>query len=234
MIAISYTYIAFFLLYLLINRAKIKHNDFVSFILLLVFPIIGSVLQFFYYGVGITWPLFCITYLGIHLIIQQSIISKDYLTGIRNRGSLDQELENLINAAKNRNIEFTGFMFDLDSFKSVNDVYGHDEGDNLLKEFTKVLSRTFRRNECVGRLGGDEFMVLIDNSEFVNIDDIEMRLQQNISEFNMQNLKPWKIEVSYGVLKYTADSLMDKQQYYSSVDKLLYMDKKRRKENRIR
>ncbi len=229
MILISYTYILFFLIYLLVNRSKIKRNDFVSFILLLLFPVTGSILQSSYYGIGITWPMFCITYLGIHLIIQQSIIAKDYLTGIRNRGSLDLELENLIFAAKNRNREFTGFMFDLDNFKNVNDLYGHDEGDNLLKEFSKILLKTFRRSECVGRLGGDEFMVLIDNSDLVNIDNIAMRLHQNIIDFNLHNGKPWKIDVSCGVLKYTANSLMNKQQYYSSIDKLLYIDKKKRK-----
>jgi len=233
MIVISYTYIAIFLFYLLLNRTKIKRNDFNSFILLLIFPIIGTVLQISYYGVGITWPMFCITYLGIHLIIQQSIITKDYLTGIRNRGSIDQEIENLIYKAKTKNNEFTGFMFDLDNFKVVNDVYGHDEGDELLKEFSKILLNTFRRSECVGRLGGDEFMVLVDNSELVNIENITNRLQQNLEEFNEKNNKPWKIEASYGVLKYSINNEMDKQKFYSSIDKLLYIDKKRRKESKL-
>lgn len=233
MIAISYTYIVFFLIYLLINRGRVERSDFVSFVSLLSFPILGSILQILNYGVAMTWPMFCITYLGIHLIIQQSVISKDYLTGLRNRGFLDQELESLICAAKNRGGEFTGFMFDLDNFKYVNDVYGHDEGDSLLKEFSKLLLKTFRRNECVGRLGGDEFMVLIDNSDFVHVGDIEKRLRQNIEIFNLNNDKPWKIEVSCGVLRYAVDSSMDKQQYYASIDKLLYIDKKQRKENNL-
>jgi len=122
-------------------------------------------------------------------------------------------------------------MFDLDNFKGVNDVYGHDEGDELLKEFSKILLRTFRRTEYVGRLGGDEFLVLLDNSEHVNIDNIQKRLQDNIEEFNKKNNKPWKIEVSYGVLKYSANNFKDKQEYYASIDKLLYIDKKNRKNN---
>ena len=135
--------------------------------------------------------------------------------------------------AKSKNNEFAGFMFDLDNFKSVNDVYGHDEGDELLKEFSKILLNTFRRSECVGRLGGDEFMVLVDNSELVNIENITSRLQQNIEEFNEKNNKPWKIEVSYGVLKYSISNVMDKQKFYSSIDKLLYLDEKRRKKSKL-
>ena len=128
-----------------------------------------------------------------------------------------------------RQIDKNFFFFAL----PVNDVYGHDEGDELLKEFSKILLRTFRRSECVGRLGGDEFMVLVDNSELVNIENIKNRLQQNIEEFNKKNNKPWKIEVSYGVLKYTIGNVMDKQKFYSSIDKLLYVDKKRRKESKL-
>lgn len=232
MIIISSTYIVIFLGYLFFNKSKIKRDDFNSFILLLLFPIIGTVLQTFYYGVGSTWPMFCITYLGIHLIIQQSIITRDYLTRIRNRESVDQEIENLIYTANNKKNEFTGFMFDLDNFKGVNDVYGHDEGDELLKSFSELLLKTFRRSECIGRLGGDEFMVLINESEIVNIENIKNRLQQNIEEFNKKNSKPWKIEASCGVLKYTVKNEMDKQQFYSSIDKLLYIDKKRRKESK--
>jgi len=88
---------------------------------------------------------------------------------------------------------------------------------------------TFRRNECVGRLGGDEFMVLVNNSEQVNIDNIKKRIQQNIDEFNEKNNKPWKIEASCGVLKYSRKNMMDKKKYYCSIDKLLYLDKKKRK-----
>jgi len=72
MIIISYVYIVVFLFYLIANKSKIKRNDIISLNLLLIFPVIGSVLQSFSYGVGTTWPMFSITYLGIHLVIQQS------------------------------------------------------------------------------------------------------------------------------------------------------------------
>ncbi len=85
----------------------------------------------------------------------------DPLTGLLNRSSFEQKLEGLIqlNQAKK---SLMGVLFvDLDRFKHVNDTYGHDVGDALLKHVAKVLTSVVRKGDVVARLGGDEFMLLL-------------------------------------------------------------------------
>ncbi len=230
MVLVSYSYIILFIIILFFNRKRIKRNDFYVFLVLSIFPIIGGILQSLYYGIALIWPMFSITYLGFHLIIQQSNINKDYLTGISNRGSLDRELENMVLLAKVKNIGFFGLMFDLDYFKKVNDVYGHSEGDELLREFSNILSKTFRRSECIARLGGDEFMVLVENYDNLDINTLLVRLNQNIQTFNETSKRLWKITYSCGVLYFNPKSSMDQQKFYQEIDKQLYKEKNRNRE----
>jgi len=228
---ICYSYALFYILYPFINRKHIKRTDFFVFLVLGLFPVLGGILQSIYYGIGLIWPMVSITYLGYHLIIQQSVITKDYLTGIRNRGSLDFELENMIIATKTKAMSFWGLMFDLDYFKKVNDIYGHNEGDILLKEFSTILSNTFRRSECIARFGGDEFMVLIQNCDSLDINNLLDRLKENINTFNETTKKPWHIAYSCGVLDFTPQSTFDHQSFYKEIDRQLYINKNRNKRN---
>lgn len=231
MVLISYTYIVFFIIYLFVNKKQVKRNDFYAFLVLMLFPITGGIIQTLYYGVGLIWPFFSITYMGFNLIIQQAIITNDYLTGIKNRGSLDRELEIMITTAKIKNSGFFGVMFDLDYFKEVNDTYGHSEGDELLKAFSNILSATFRRSECVARLGGDEFMVLIEHYDNFDINNILKRLNENIRNFNETSQKPWKIAMSCGVLYFDPKLSMDRQIFYKKIDEQLYNDKKKHRKS---
>ena len=225
MVAICYSYIFFFLTYVFLNRKRIKRNDFYAFLILSIFPILGGVVQSLFYGIGLIWPMFSIAYLGFHLIIQQSIITKDYLTGIGNRSRLDHELENMVLSAKTKKKGFFGLMFDLDYFKKVNDLYGHSEGDELLIEFSNILCNTFRRSECIARLGGDEFMVLVESRDNFDIRKLLERLKQNVRMFNETTKKQWEIAFSCGVLYFNPQNSMDRQKFYKEIDKQLYIDK---------
>ena len=73
----------------------------------------------------------------------------DPLTGLNNRSALE------------RIRDFTGIMMlDIDDFKSINDTYGHDKGDEVIKKIASILQRTTRAKDCVCRLGGDEFAAI--------------------------------------------------------------------------
>ena len=82
--------------------------------------------------------------------------SRDYLTGVYNRKGGAE----LVNAQMKIPMPYVFFMMDLDNFKRVNDHYGHDEGDKLLRYTGDILKSTFRQTDIVMRLGGDEFAVL--------------------------------------------------------------------------
>jgi diguanylate cyclase (GGDEF)-like protein/PAS domain S-box-containing protein len=92
----------------------------------------------------------------------------DALTGIANRGFLMRQFENILELSARGNLKFAVMLFDVDKFKSINDVYGHNAGDEVLRKVAQRLQETVRKSDIVGRLGGDEFLViqtLIDDQE---------------------------------------------------------------------
>jgi diguanylate cyclase (GGDEF)-like protein/PAS domain S-box-containing protein len=86
----------------------------------------------------------------------------DHLTGVANRLGFDLELQKLAKEVHHDpTIRVFLFLIDLDKFKQVNDVYGHEAGDKVLIHFTQMLRKTLRKTDFIGRLGGDEFVILI-------------------------------------------------------------------------
>ncbi len=86
---------------------------------------------------------------------------KDGLTGLYNRKFLEEHGKKLVPQAKRENINIGVLMLDMDHFKAVNDEYGHDIGDKVLKELSRILMETVRESDLVIRYGGEEFIVLL-------------------------------------------------------------------------
>lgn len=91
----------------------------------------------------------------------EELASRDALTGLRNRMCMESMIDSRIAAAR----AFCVAMIDLDGFKNVNDTYGHQTGDELLKQFAIELRSTCRTSDIIGRWGGDEFVIVFDYPE---------------------------------------------------------------------
>jgi diguanylate cyclase (GGDEF)-like protein/PAS domain S-box-containing protein len=91
----------------------------------------------------------------------QNIALHDHLTGLPNRRYLDAFLLSRAKEARELKIPFSVAMFDIDFFKNVNDTYGHDIGDLVLKMVADTLSGVFRKSDCLGRWGGEEFLAVL-------------------------------------------------------------------------
>jgi diguanylate cyclase (GGDEF)-like protein len=85
----------------------------------------------------------------------------DALTGLPNRREFMQRLKQSAALAVRQNFKLALLFIDLDGFKQVNDQYGHKVGDELLKQVSQRLSESVRQSDAVGRLGGDEFLLLL-------------------------------------------------------------------------
>ena len=85
----------------------------------------------------------------------------DGLTGLYNRKFLEENSKKLIPQALRENINIGVLMLDMDHFKAVNDEYGHDIGDKVLKELARVLNQTLRESDIIIRYGGEEFIILL-------------------------------------------------------------------------
>lgn len=96
----------------------------------------------------------------------------DILTGLPNRQLLCDRLENAVALAERHGHHLGLIFLDIDNFKSVNDTHGHAAGDSLLRRVAERLQRTVRRSDTVGRLGGDEFLILL--PELAHPDDVTL------------------------------------------------------------
>jgi len=101
---------------------------------------------------------------------QKELANFDFLTGLYNRKYLVDTGKTLHANAIRGNIEFIVGMMDIDNFKLINDRYGHDVGDMVIKDFAKWLKECFRSSDIVCRFGGEEFCVLLTNVEDQHID----------------------------------------------------------------
>jgi len=89
---------------------------------------------------------------------------RDAMTGLHNRRFLEEYAETLVASAQRRKSQLTILMLDLDYFKMVNDTYGHDAGDTVLKALAKVLTQSVRTSDMVIRYGGEEFLIIMQDT----------------------------------------------------------------------
>lgn len=112
----------------------------------------------------------------------------DSLSGLANRNSLQEFLDRLIPTAKRKKVEFAFLFLDLDHFKTINDSLGHNIGDELLQKISTILKQVLRPNDFIARVGGDEFVLIIqDYKTTVELTNIIKRIQKQLA-------KPWVIQ----------------------------------------
>lgn len=109
------------------------------------------------------------------------LATKDMLTGLDNRNSFSESVHKLISISKRNNDTFGLLIFDLDNFKSVNDRFGHQEGDLVLTAFAEVLRQCLRDSDHAFRFGGDEFCCLLIDSDAKANQRVAKRISKVIS-----------------------------------------------------
>lgn len=117
----------------------------------------------------------------------------DSLTQLANRRYLEREFPHLMEAA-NINFESLALLYiDGDNFKQVNDLYGHDVGDEFLKKFSEALKKSVRTDDLVVRVGGDEFIIVLTNLSR-NIADLTVEIDQIVERIRQTLQRGWVIE----------------------------------------
>lgn len=151
----------------------------------------------------------------------------DELTGIFNRRAFTNLSEIKIAKKGKKNIFF--LFSDVNNLKSINDQYGHTEGDFVLREFADVLKNSFRESDIVARYAGDEFIVLASNVKQEDKPVILQRIHDNLDIKNQIINKPYVIEASIGTVLKTPDEDLVLENIIKELDKLMYQEKKRLK-----
>jgi two-component system cell cycle response regulator len=125
----------------------------------------------------------------------------DELTGLYNRRYFDRHLSLMLDKAQEQGRDMAVMLIDMDFFKAVNDTHGHDIGDAVLKEFALRLRRNIRGVDLACRYGGEEFVVLMPDTDFRQAQSVAERVRGAVSDrsFEVGALRPLGVTVSVGV-----------------------------------
>lgn len=121
----------------------------------------------------------------------------DPLTNLKNRRSLNDQLIKEISYHENGIQKSSLLILDLDHFKKINDIYGHTVGDSILVKFSKMLKKTVRETDKVYRYGGEEFIIIANNTRLVNAGKLAEHIREVTEKSILIDGKP--ITVSIGV-----------------------------------
>ena len=137
----------------------------------------------------------------------------DEMTGLRNKGSLTKEInEYLSDKSMDKGLLF---IMDVDRFKSINDTYGHDVGDDVIIQLGNILANKFTKDEIIGRFGGDEFILFVKNTNDVNTASyIAKDIVDSVSSGVKLPNKNQKLSISIGIALYNG-----KEKNYSGLFK---------------
>lgn len=151
---------------------------------------------------------------------------QDGLTGLFNRNTFVELTHRELARAQRQGSPTTILLLDLDHFKHVNDTWGHPAGDAVLRHVATLAASTVRSTDLVGRLGGEEFIVLLPNTTVHAARNLAEKLRQRIESSPVQ----WEklsipITTSVGLAGTTAQEKRDFDRLYSDADKALYVAK---------
>ena len=181
----------------------------------------------------LTLVLFAITIKFKKKIFDQDLENMaltDGLTGLYNRRYFDMFYENIFNQSSRYGMPLTLIMCDIDHFKKINDTYGHDKGDVVLKEIATILKSNTRKTDIAARFGGEEFMVCLPSTEITSALDVARKIKQMVLNVKTKDIK--KVTVSMGVTSYRKEFDNNPTGLLKRLDDLLYEAKKRGR-NRI-
>ena len=229
----AYLFICFIATFVIYIRDKIKHGDtkFFPIFMFLIPVILGCVIQAIWYGIACAWLGCAIGLTAIYFNIQSRFALIDGLTGLYNRAFIEHKL--IIARKKSGHYAYCGIMLDIDSFKQINDNFGHSVGDEALRETAKILKESADKKTLLFRFAGDEFIVLFKTplSEKEKLQQTMMDLEQKIvdgaEEFNKTN-ETYQLKFSFGQAIF--DSSLPDDEFFREMDNEMYKMKKKHHE----
>jgi diguanylate cyclase (GGDEF)-like protein len=167
----------------------------------------------------------------------RSLSVMDELTGLHNRRGFTSLAEQHLKLSSRQRIRSTLIFIDVDNLKYINDNFGHREGDYVLQQVAGLLRESFRESDIIGRLGGDEFCVLLSDSGQNGDLLARKRLVQLVSRNNENSRRPYALSLSLGMVNVSAAHELEQQ--INRADALMYEHKRakqlpRERSNRIR
>jgi len=157
--------------------------------------------------------------------ILNSFMIRDSLTGLLNHTASKKQLDSMLAKAQKLHIPLCFAMIDIDHFKKVNDTYGHPTGDKVIKSLSRLLQKRLRRTDSVGRYGGEEFAVVLWDTDAINAKKIIDEIREHFSQIeHVYEDKTFCTTFSSGVAEFP--NFKDTTSISNAADKALYVSKR--------
>jgi diguanylate cyclase (GGDEF)-like protein len=151
----------------------------------------------------------------------------DELTGLYNRRGFYVLAEQQIKIARRAGRGMLLASADLDGLKSINDEFGHHEGDRALVDAAQILRESFRESDIIARIGGDEFVVLMTEKSEISAQILLDRLARNLEAHNRKVTRPYPFSISVGIAGFDPEEPVSLNELLVRADKSMYDSKKR-------
>jgi diguanylate cyclase (GGDEF)-like protein len=142
-----------------------------------------------------------ISRLKVRIEKEKSLSDHDHLTGALNRKGFFEILETETYRAKRSETPLTLAYLDVDNFKRVNDTLGHHEGDKVLIKLTEMVQSIVRKTDVLGRLGGDEFILIFPDTDISDSRSIIRKLKSGFGKISASNHWPVSLSIGVGIFK---------------------------------
>jgi diguanylate cyclase (GGDEF)-like protein/PAS domain S-box-containing protein len=149
----------------------------------------------------------------------------DELTSLYNRRGFSTLGQQQLKTAHRAKTRMSLLFADFDELKGINDTLGHQEGDLALIEIANALRETFRESDIIARIGGDEFVVLVIETDGVSAENLTSRLQQNLEARNARGDRRYKLSLSMGIARYDPEHPCSIDELLAQADRLMYEQK---------
>lgn len=150
----------------------------------------------------------------------------DSLTQIYNRRSFFKSLDLEFQKSVRYNQPITVIAMDLDYFKKINDIYGHPAGDHVLKEFARICKQQIREFDILGRLGGEEFSIILPQTKSENAKKIAERIRLSVAENDFSyRTDTITVTVSIGMASFPQENMKYPDELMKKADEFLYLAK---------
>ena len=163
--------------------------------------------------------------LAEHELMAVQLATLDELTKISNRRGFIKLAQHSLDICSRHNISASLVFFDLNKFKSINDTFGHFEGDKALIAFSDQMKNTFRDSDVIGRLGGDEFAVLLTDTSLEPAEKTVSRLRVSIELYNKESNLGYEISFSEGIVAIDHGKNISLESLLNQADSLMYEKK---------
>lgn len=151
----------------------------------------------------------------------------DGLTNLLNHRAFQEILEREFARSRRYHTHLSLALIDLDRFKCINDIYGHQEGDAVLREFSELLRSSVRETDMAARYGGEEFATILPQTPIDRAFNMAERLRQKVEAHSLFRSNSIKITISIGVSDISHPGATDKNNLIRIADEALYLAKRK-------